>query len=393
MFADETELFICRKKNFLPFAKNVLLTVDNPGAYNVLSPIIRALADDDRCANIGVISSGVASKKFGIDFRNRFTRVIKSKSLVIKEIATTFDKPDIIICSVSEANGPEGIMLYAGKSVFGAEKLYMVCDGWGTLGSAFGDNRENMDTIDGFFCNDLFAWMILKRHLPKTRNSCTYAIGTPVIETIEVQKADKYRKTMRKRFGLDEETRVLLFLGDISDGYKKTFDSDPRINEITFEKTAIEMMAIAEAHPNKKFALVLRPHPRDTNKQEMYAIIERLSLPQNLIFIDAGAAVVQMNEAAYGADVIASIASTENFLAPLRGRRAVYLGYEGAGLGGELLNKVYGREIVDFLSQTRGVSVAASSEEFSTVFLGDYLPVVKSAAYGGSVARILNIIF
>ena len=151
MFIDETELFIYKKDNLNPSARDVLLTVDNPGAYNALKPIICALTDDVRCGHISVVSSGVASKYFSIDFCNQFTRAIKGRSLVLKDIETVLDKPNIIICSVSAKNGPETVMLYAGKSVFGAEKLYVVFDGWGTFGSAFSYNRKNMDIIDGFF--------------------------------------------------------------------------------------------------------------------------------------------------------------------------------------------------------------------------------------------------
>lgn len=397
MFTDETELFVCRKSSSRTSAKNVLLTVDNPGAYNALSPIIRALVDDDRCGDIGLLTSGIASKKFGVDFRNRFSRAIKSKSLVIKEIVTVFGKLGIIICSVSEMNGPEVIMLYAGKSVFGAEKLFMVCDGWGTLGSAFGGNRGNMDIVDGFFCNDEFARKIIEHHLSKTRNSRIYATGTPVIETIEAQKADEYRQTMRERFGLDEDVHALLYLGDISYGYKKIFDSaDSRINEITFEKTAVQMIAIAEAHPYKKFALVLRPHPRDANKQELYSFIKHIYLPENLVFIDASAEVVCVNEVAYGADVIASICSTENLLAPLRGKRAIYLGYQDHGLGGELLAMVYGKQILNLLSCACGISVVSSPEEFCDAFLkacSAQKIITQSKKPKNSCRKILDVVF
>lgn len=395
MSADETELFICKKNNPNPSARNVLFTVDNPGAYNALKPIIYALVEDDRCGNICVVSSGIASKNFGVDFRNRFTRAIKGRSSIIKDIETLLCKPDIVICSVSEMNGPEGIMLYGGKSVFGAEKLYLVCDGWGTPGSAFRGNRKNMDMVDGFFCNDAFAKRIICHHAPEVNSKRVHFTGTPVIDTIEAEKADEYRQIVRQRFCLDEDVQVLLFLGDISDGYEKTFGSDPRINEITFEKTVMAMRLLAETHPTKKFAMLLRPHPRDTNKQEMYAVIERLSLPQNLIFIDANVSAIRMNEAAYGADVIASIASTENLLAPLRGRRAIYLGYKGDGLGGALLETVYGGEIMSFLSLARGIEVASSPEEFGKKFYGACLAekIASSDMQGNSVERILNIVF
>lgn len=395
---DESQLFIFRKKEKNLSWKNMLVTMDNPGAYNAIKPVIHALTSDERCGDIVAVVSGIAGKNFSIDFRGQFTSAIKSKSLFMKEIAAAFGNTSVILCSVSEANGPEGVMLYAGKSVFGAEKLYMICDGWGTLGSAFGRNRKNMDTVDGFFCNDALAKTIIEHHVPEISRERVHAIGTPVVETIEVEKADRYRQSMRKRFCLDEDVHALLFLGDISDGYKKTFGSDPKINEITFEKTVIEMMTVAEAHPDKKFALLLRPHPRDANKQELYAIMKRTRLPRNLIFADASVDIVSMNEVAYGADVIASIASTENLLAPLRGRRAVYLGYQDSGLGGELLERVYGKEILNLLSCAQGISVVSSPEEFGSVFLQtcsshSSQKNIAQNTKGNSVERILDIIF
>lgn len=396
MKVDESNLFVFRKHGKNSSGKTILITIDNPGAYNAMRPIIHALVSDERCKNIIAVISGVASKNFQIDFSHGFIQV-RSRPLFIADLSIALEEnpPDIIFCSISATDGPEGIMLYSGKSVFCAQKLYIVFDGWGTLWSAF-SNQKNMDTVDGFFCNDELAKKIIRQHLPEINEDLMHSIGTPVIETIEAGKACEHRKAMRARFHLDEDVRALLFLGDISDGPKNIFGTDPRINEITFEKTIMEMSRLAETHPNKKFALLLRPHPRDANKQELYAFMERVCLPENLAFIDAGVSIVALNEVAYGADVIASICSTENFLAPMRGRYAIYLGYQGFGFGGEFLETIYGKEIMKIISETQGIAVASSPEEFGSLFL-KACSVSKMTAQivkqKSSVERILNVAF
>lgn len=395
---DESKLFVFCKNKRNSSGKTILITIDNPGAYNAMRPIIHALVSDERCKNIIAVISGVASKNFQIDFSRVFIQVRSHKLLFIADLDMALEEnpPDIIICSISAMNGPEVIMLYSGESVFCAQKLYIVFDGWGTLGSAFRSNQKSMDTVDGFFCNDELAKKMIQYHLPEINEERVYSIGTPVIETIEVEKACEHRKAMRARFYLDEDVRALLFLGDISDGPKNIFGADPRINEITFEKTIMEMGRLAETHSNKKFALLLRPHPRDANKQELYAFMERVCLPSNLVFIDAGVSVVALNEVAYGADVIASICSTENFLAPMRGRRAIYLGYQGFGFGGEFLETIYGKEIMKILSKTQGIAVASSPEEFGSLFLkACSVPkmAVQSIKRESPVKRILNVVF
>lgn len=390
----ESHLFVL-KKSKTSLAKNVLLTIDNPGPYNALKPIICALEDDCRCGSISVIVSGIARKNFQQEFSNHFVPV-RNNGLFISELGELFSDipPDIIICSISFINGPESTALYAGKSVLGAKKIYMIIDAWGTFGNIFKSNLRTRDAIDGFFCNDEFAKKILKHQMPDIADERIYATGTPVLDSIEIEKSDEYRQTMRERFHLEKDAIVLLFIGGVSESWENKFASDSKINEITFEKTIIAMKALAKAYPDKKFVLLLRPHPLDTNKQELYSIADSMKLPLNLAFIDAAA--VSINEAAYGADVIASIVSTENLLAPLRGKQAIYLGYEGVGLGGELLEKAYGKDILFLLSETQGVTIAASPEEFGVLFLNACsLPkiIASSVKCGNSAKKILDIIF
>ena len=138
---DESQLFVLRKNNGSQFRKNVLITVDNPGAYNAIKPIICALEGDGRCGSISVIASGIAGENFQRDFGDRFARICNNTGLFLSDLDGLFSdvhlSPDIIICSISAINGPESVALYAGKSVFGAKKIYVIFDAWGALGNIF----------------------------------------------------------------------------------------------------------------------------------------------------------------------------------------------------------------------------------------------------------------
>jgi len=149
---DESQLFVLRKNNGSQFRKNVLITVDNPGAYNAIKPIICALEGDGRCGSISVIASGIAGENFQRDFGDRFARICNNTGLFLSDLDGLFSdvhlSPDIIICSISAINGPESVALYAGKSVFGAKKIYVIFDAWGALGNIFKDNPPGNKKVE-----------------------------------------------------------------------------------------------------------------------------------------------------------------------------------------------------------------------------------------------------
>lgn len=89
-------------------------------------------------------------------------------------------------------------------------------------------------------------------------------------------------------------------------------------------------------------------------------------VPENLKIISATKEEISMSEVSYSADIIVGIISTENFLAPLRGRKSVFLGYEGKGMGGDLLNIEYSKEILDAIDKDKNVNIVSSPEDFAS---------------------------
>ncbi len=390
----ETKVFTLEKKESerTPDAERVLLTINDPGAYNAIAPLIAQLSVEARCSGMVVLTSGVAGSDFEGRFGNIFTQVRDGDTYVIDDInkaVSGTNVPDIIIASLSSINGPESIALYAGKSVFGAKKTYVVFEAWTGLGSAFGKNKIDMDTIDGLFCNDELAKKILLHYLPQFEEQRVHVTGTPVLDSLEVDKADVYRNQVRDRFGIGEDVHSILYLGDVSADYKSMHGTyDPKINEKTFEKTIASIKQLALANPGKHYALLLRPHPRDPHKEDLYTIFKQQDLPQNVTFVDAGASVLSMNEAAYAADTIVSILSTENNLAPLRGRESIFLAYEDAGLGGDALNSIYNKEITDLMASIPGVSVVSSGEGFAEhINTGFTHDAVTTSTYDGNASK------
>lgn len=365
----ETKIFFMEKPNVSHDAKRVLVTMDIPGAYNAMSPLIAALLKNERCGAVEVLASGFARKEFEKRFGVSFRQVRSESNSVLKDILSSVkDRPiDVAFASVSAANGPESVALYGGKSNFGAKKLFLVSDAWGMAGSTFSGMRENMDEIDGIFCNDELARRMILHHLPDFPEEKILSLGTPVLENLELEKADEYRHEMRQRWGLDENTLAVLYLGDISEDYKNpSWMADKEINEITFAKTLDAVITAARRNPKRNFALLLRPHPRDPNKKTLYHLVESNEHPKNFLSRDASKdANTQINQAAYAADVIASIVSTENFLASRRGKKAVFLGYGEKGLGGGVLKKIYGEEILSVIASGPDSRVVTSSDELA----------------------------
>lgn len=393
----ETKVFTLEKNEseHTPDAQQILLAANDPGAYNAIKPLISELLVDTRCRGMNVLTSGVASADFESQYGRTFKQVRDSEKGAIDDISETLsgtNVPDIVLVALSSNNGPESIALYGGKSVFGAKKMYVVFEAWTGMGSAFAKNRGNMDKVDGFFCNDELAKKIILNHLPEFEEDRVHVTGTPVLDSLEVDKADEYRHQIRERFGIGEDVHSILYLGDVSVDYKSmkgTFD--PRINEKTFEKTIASVKELALASPKKQYAVLLRPHPRDPNKEELYDILKQHDLPPNVMFVDARASVLSINEATYASDTIVSILSTENNLAPLRGRKSIFLAYEDAGLGGDALKSLYNKEIIDLIAATPGVSVASSGEGLvESIRDGSESHAGTTSVYGGNASKKIS---
>lgn len=369
----ETKVFLCEKpgKEHNPDAKRVLLTASEQLAFNTMLPIIAALKSDRRCKAIELLTDSLAGKQFEKLSDASFKRVDdKSLPVLIDALKPAEKEPfDVAITAVERLDTPNEVALFGGKSVFGAKKLYFLSSGWGGVGGSmelFGSERgKHMDKIDGFFCADKLAKRILLRQLPDLPEDKIFLTGVPATDGLELHKGGEHREKGRIRLGLSNNDLVVLYLGDISVDYKKIVPTaNPRINEETFNQTRDAIVRLAKEQPEKHIVLAVRPHPVDPNKEELLKPYSQ-SLPPNLKIVPAQREVISMQEAAYGADIIISIVSTENFLAPLRGKKAVFLGYKESGLGDKVLEKVYGRELMEIIGQDENIVIVSSPDELT----------------------------
>lgn len=362
----ETKVYLLEKdeQEYDSRAKRVLLTASEPLAYNTIAPILESLKSDRRARAITLLTDNVAGKRFEERGNLDFRRIRDHTKPVLADVPSPFD---VAIAAVEPPNSAHAVALYGGKSVFGAEKLYFIASGWSGVGGTKLFERERartMDEIDGMFCNDELAKRILLRQLPDYPTERMHTTGTPSVDALELERASEYTREGRRKLRLDEETLAVLHLGDISADYRRLMpEVDERINEKTFEHTVEAMVRLAEDQPERKFALLIRPHPRDPNKEELLAMGER-QLPGNLRVIPATGPEISMQEAAYAADVVVSIISTENFLATVRGRKAVFLGYEG--LGDAPLERTYGQELLAVMNAAPSLRTVSSPRELAS---------------------------
>lgn len=367
----ETKVFQLEKPpdEYDPGAKKVLLTASEPLAYLSLQPMIERLRHDRRVRGIGLLSDNVAGQRFAAEL-NGFTprRTSSDTPYAVDAMKMAADDPfDVALVPVDPRNSPNAASLYGAKSVFGAKKLYVLATGWVGVGSTdlyHGERAKQMDTIDGIFVNDDLAGRIVKHQLPDFPPDRIIATGTPIADAVDARHGLGYTQAGREKLGLADDEVAVLVSGHISPASDRPEAGvHPRISERTFEQTIGEMVKAAAAAPERRFALVVRPHPRDPNREELLRIAQQ-PVPENLRVIDGSNDVVSMQEVTYGTDATASIVGTDNFLAPRRGRQGIFLGYEEPGMGGDLLKRLYGSEITAIIGQGEGITVARTPDEF-----------------------------
>ncbi|MEK7531873.1 MAG: hypothetical protein AAB545_03040 [Patescibacteria group bacterium] len=362
----ETKIFEFEKKEADKNAKRVLVTSDNPGSFGAIKNIIRALENDSRCKGIVALVSGVAGKQFTGEFPI-FKKIHEERTVLGDIIEVSKNEPiDVALASVSVKNGPEGLVLFGAKSNLGVSKTFFLFEGYGTPGGTFLlGNNERMESIDGIFCNDEFAKKILGQRMPEYPQEKIHICGVLSSEGFELEKAESYREETRRKLGIDSNAFVVLYLGDLfSDGKDEGF-LDPDIDIKTLEKT---ILAVSQFSHNNVggVVIIVRPHPRDPQKENLLAIGEKIALPENLS-IRKGASPLSFNGVAYASDVIVSIQGTENFFAPLRGKPSVFLAYNDLGLGGDALRQAYDEALIEEIRQIRGISIASSSEALTGI--------------------------
>lgn len=371
----ETKVFVWANPDADADAKRVVFTMDNPGAFAALTPVVFALKHSARCKSIELIASNTAAEYtreneggawFG--FRQiRSTNIAPGKPTpVFVDILASGDAPaDVVFASFTTSNGPETAALFSGKSVWGAKKLYFVVDAWGGFGKTLA-NQEHMDKVDGIFCNDAFAKKILEKELPDFPKEKIYPTGTGQIDSLELERADEISRTGREKLGVNKDAIGVLYIGDISPDYNTIMPNpDPDISEKTFANVLNALVRCASDNEGIGYALLVRPHPRGSRSNELWQRIADTKLPENLQVVRATKDNCSINEAAYAADVIGSILSTENFKAPLRGRTGVFFGFAEPGMGKDALEHMYSSEILDAVREMPGLAIVSSDEELA----------------------------
>ena len=383
---EKAKLFYLEKnpREVNPDAKRVMITFDNPGPYNGLVPVISALSADLRCRGIIVLASGWGAQEFSKNtLSSSFEEVgpntdpkNPTRETVLADILqeTTAYEPDIVLVSASAKNGPETVGLFASRTNFGAKRMYYFMDGWGGAPIFYNKtnpNEKSESRIEGVFCNDEIAKRIAMRVIPELPEKRFLVTGSPVIDGLYVEDSETLTEEARRKLEIDPDTTAILFLGDVSGEYTAAngysgVDSQ-NFNMRTFERTFESVRAAAQHNSRKKFALMVRPHPRDPRKDELLQRAETMEILPNMQVCIATHPEITMQEARYAADAVAGFISTENFLAPRIGRRAIFLAFREEGLGQKIIDVSYGDRAADIEKTDDLISFVHDPSELQSV--------------------------
>ncbi len=383
------KVFLFKKSvgSYHPGAKRVMLSACEPLGFYALYPLINTLRKDPRCRTIAVVAESIAEELF----EKRFARErLKPKFILLKNPKLSKDtKPraawidvlkdrgerifEVVITTVDVYTHPKLSLLYQAKRSFGVNKLFIIHYSWTSIGSRKSivkkgkTEKEIMGQVDGIFCNDKLAKLIILHYLPDFSPDKIFITSTPIIDELEQDKAKQYYEMGRKKLKLEEDDIVVLYLRDTNEDYKHIKAIDRQIDKKTLVKTVWAMAELAKQQPEKNFVLLIRSHPRDPNKKKFPSLPPNKKLPKNLRII-LTKENISINEVTYSADVIASIASTENHLAPLRGKFGIFLGYRTSnpnlGLGQNVLKKIYGQKMLKLVKKEKNIFIVSSPKEF-----------------------------
>lgn len=396
-----TNIFLLKKSDgdYNKDAKKVILSASEPLAFRALLPILENLRENPKCSTVALIADNVAGKYFKNYFssdkaKDKFVLLEKSNGNIPK------DKFDIALATIDAYTNP-GSLFYLAKKTLGVKKLFVIHYSWTALGSRKDILEENIG-IDGIFCNDKLARDIILDRVPGISADQIFVTGTPVTDDLNLEKKDYLLDSGRKKLNIDSGDFAVLYLGDTDEDYKADGVIDKEINKKTLEKTVAAMNKLAMEFPAKRFVLAVRPHPRDAHREDLLASAKVSSV--NFKIIQAHEETVTIEEAVYASDVVASIVSTENHLAPLRGRFGVFLAYRTVAgdkkLGEGVLERVYGKKMLESVKGEEGLFVVSSPDElveFLRLVLtnkiklqNNRLPVIERVSAEKIVAKIFE---
>lgn len=393
--AFETKIYTRAKEDseFDPDAKRVLVTIADPGAFNVAKPLIDELSLDRRVRYIKVFTHGVAQKSFTASYGDNFEQKRSKDDPVLDDLNE--DGPiDVALATVSADNGPESVAFYGAKSVLGAQKLYMIRDGWAGVGSSFedGSRAKNMDEIDGIFCPDELSGRVVLEKLPNYPRNKIYTFGTPTVDSVYTENGVELQRIGREKLGLGDGAVAILYGGGIQSEWIERWGTDPQIEAKTFSEVVEAMREVAQGSSDKNYVLLFRPHPRDPDKESIYDT-SGVNLPSNLQIIPATSPTVSPSEAIYASDLDLTISSTETFKNILRSRPAVFLTLEGDEMGEGMMKRVLGADAYHQLATQQGVEFIRDKQDLIKLISGieRKISTKKPQAHESSVGRILDI--
>lgn len=385
----ETKVFTLEKKEAHPGAKRVLLEASEPAAYRTVKPLIAFLQQDERCAALTLVTDNVAGKNF-VDEHEALglTQKREPSQPVLADIAGPFDS---VLVLVEPGDSPDRPLLYSGKSVYGNDttKLLYMIDGilGENMRSKFSDEAvAHMDRIDIIGTATEFSKELLIAIAPQLRDRVVVA-GSLLLQAFkqDIEKQHLFteeervegRHLVRETLGVSEDAVMVLYSGFPSIDYvthgakagTNLGEGEKTLNQETFDRTLESVRAAALAELGKKFALVIRTHPRAAGVDNDLRVPD--DLPQNLRVVWGNGPTFSYDAIAGAADVVAcQSTSTEVLYAPYRGVVAAVSGYAGPGRQQEINEKIFGPGLTTF-EKSHDVLYVDSVETFTT-YLKDF---------------------
>lgn len=384
--AFETKVFTWEAQDRRAESKRVLLEASEPAAYKTLKPLIERLERDEQCRGITLLTDNVSGKRFSEEREHfQFKQVRSNAEPVMADIP---DSHDIVLILGEPKDTPEKMLLYSGKSVFGAAgaKQYLYLDGLmgGTTRTLFSEaNATHMDQIDAVLVANEFAKELLQGAVPSLGDKIT-VVGSILLESLRdtLPTPDREKQTrseLRQKLDIPDNAIAVLYAGFPSKDYAAlgaraipgASPEENTLNQETFMRTAAAMQDAALTHLERQFALVVRTHPRAAGKDNELEIPG--DLPLNLRVVFANGPEYNHDDMVNAvADIIAcQSTSTETFLAPYRGRAAAVFGYGGQGMQAEIDEKIFGHGGAEALARTGAVFYVRSEKSFAE-YLGRY---------------------
>lgn len=354
----ETKIFSFENKN-AETGSRIMLEASQPASRTAVEQILSKLSQHRDCKGITLITDNIAGSTFA-EAHPEFTPERTVDELLLGDIPHT---PDACLVFAEEPiNSPSPMLLHSAKSIFGAKKLYLYITDThisSNASSQFGEQqRRVMDTIDAILVPDEKTQTETATKL-KFPVENIIVVGDPAIDKIKQEDQEKFRTEGRHLLNLDDQTTTLFYSGFPSSDYDEIC-ANPELNLQTFSHTLTGMRLAAMQAPEQSFALVVRAHPRDSQKAALLNLLST-PVPKNLKLIDGNS--INYQHVIYASDGIACIASsTEHQMGKYRGRKVLLVAYEGKNGSGDVTQAMYG-EAPESFTEELYVDVILTSED------------------------------